>query len=235
MVEMYLHYFLRYYQNVDRYIAVSQFYRNKMIEFGFSPEQVVCIPNYIDASKFERDYADEGYALYFGRLSHEKGLDHLLEAAALVPNIPLYVAGTGPSEELLKKQALEKGLSNVKFLGFVSGDKLLDLISKASFTVIPSVWYENCPMSVLESLALRTPVIGAQIGGIPELVNEGVDGVTYQAENSQALADAMLAMMDNTEARKRMGEEGRNKIVADFNEQTHYKRLIDLYEEVLKK
>ncbi|VAW50097.1 hypothetical protein MNBD_GAMMA06-59 [hydrothermal vent metagenome] len=232
-VEMYLHYFLGYYQNVDRYIAVSQFYRDKMIEFGFSPEQVVCIPNYIDATQFERPYDDQGYGVFFGRLSYEKGLDHLLNAAALAPDIPLYIAGTGPSEQALKQAAKDRGLSNVKFLGFVSGDELLDLISKASFTVVPSIWYENCPMSVLESLALQTPVIGAEIGGIPELVNHEKDGYTYQAENDQALAESMRQMMLDSTRRQRMGEAGRKKIVKDFNETTHYQRLIDLYQEII--
>lgn len=231
--EMYLHYSLGYYQGVDRYIAVSQFYRDKMIEFGFSPKQVVCIPNYIDASRFERPYDDQGYALFFGRLSYEKGLDHLLDAIALTPDIRLIIAGTGPSEEQLKKAVKNRGLNNVTFLGFVSGNKLLDLISKASFAVIPSIWYENCPMSILESFALQTPVIGAEIGGIPELVNHETDGYTYQAGNSQALADVMQTMMTETERRQQMGEAGRKKIIKDFNEITHYQRLINLYQEII--
>ncbi len=231
-VEMYLHYFLGYYQEVDRYIAVSQFYRSKMIEYGFAPEQVVCIPNYIDAAKFERSYDDQGYGLFFGRLSHEKGVDHLLEAAAINQDIPLYIAGTGPVEDELKQIVEKKGLANVKFLGFVTGDDLLDLISKASFTVISSVWYENCPMSVLESLALQTPVIGADIGGIPELINPGVDGYTYEAGNSQALADSMKTIMKDKPGRQAMGKAARKKIINDFNAETHYQSLMDLYAEI---
>lgn len=231
-IEMYLHYFLGYYQNVDRYIAVSEFYRDKMIEFGFSPEQVVCIPNYIDASKFVRDYADEGYGLFFGRLSYEKGLDHLLEAAAQVPEVPIYIAGTGPSEEQLKQAVKQQNLKNIKFLGFVSGDELLDLIARASFTVTPSVWYENCPMSVLESLALQTPVIGAEIGGIPELVNHGQDGLTYAAGDSQALAGVIREIMADADTRQKMGKVGRDKIVSQFNEQAHYEKLMELYKDV---
>ena len=231
-VEMYLHYMLGYYQNVERYIAVSRFYRDKMIEFGFKPEQVVYIPNFIDASRFERPYGDEGYGLFFGRLSYEKGLDHLLDAAEKVPDIPLYIAGTGPSEAQLKQAVADKGLKNIRFLGFVSGDALLDLIAKASFTVIPSIWYENCPMSVLESLALQTPVIGADIGGIPELVNDSVDGYTYEAGNSEALAGKMTRLMQDADQRAQMGKAGREKIVTDFNEEGHYQQLMDLYREV---
>jgi len=231
-VEMYLHYMLGYYQNVERYIAVSRFYRDKMIEFGFKPGQVVYIPNFIDASRFERPYGDEGYGLFFGRLSYEKGLDHLLEAAALTPDIPYKIAGTGPSEGQLKQIVADRGLGNVEFLGFVTGDALLDLIAKASFTVTPSIGYENCPMSVLESLALQTPVIGAEIGGIPELVKHGVDGYTYEAGDSQALADVAQLMMSDSVRRQKMGEAGRKKIVENFNEENHYQQLIDLYQEI---
>ena len=232
-VEMYLHYLLGYYQNVERYIAVSSFYRDKMIEYGFSPEQVVYIPNYIDAARFERPYADEGYGLFFGRLSYEKGLDHLLDAATLNPDIPLYIAGTGPSEEALKQLAQDRGLDNIRFLGFVSGDALFDLIAKAAFTVMPSIWYENCPMSVLESLALQTPVIGADIGGIPELVRHDADGYIYEAGNSEALAATMKKMMTDAPRRQAMGQAGREKIISDFNEETHYQKLMDVYKDII--
>lgn len=231
-IEMYLHYFLGYYQEVDRYIAVSRFFRNKMIDFGFSPEQVVYIPNCIDAAKFKRPYDDRGYGLFLGRLSYEKGLDHLLEAAALTPGISLHIAGTGPLESELKQKVEECGMENVKFLGYISGNELLDLISRASFTVISSVVYENCPMSVLESLALQTPVIGAKIGGIPELIDHGTDGFIYEAGNSRALADAMEDMMSDAGRRKKMGETGREKIIENFNEADHYQHLHELYKEV---
>ena len=232
-IEMYFHYMMGYYQNVDRYIAVSNFYRNKMIEYGFSEEQVRYIPNYIDANKYNLPYADKGYGLYFGRLSYEKGVDHLLEAAAIASDITFYIAGTGPSEEHLRNIVDKNQLSNVKFLGFVSGDDLQILISNASFTIMPSIWYENCPMSVLESLALKTPVIGANIGGIPELVDNDVDGLTYEAGNVGALVSSIKSLMQSTDKRRTMGEFGRMKIIDRFNKETHYQQLMLLYEELM--
>jgi len=231
-VEMYLHDLLGYYRGVDRYIAVSEFYKNKMIEYGFKEEQVVCIPNYIDVDKFQRPYDDQGYGLYFGRLSNEKGLNHLLDAAAIANDVPLYIAGTGPLEDELKLIVEQNNITNIKFLGFVSGDELLNLISRASFTVISSMWYENCPMSVLESLALETPVIGANIGGIPELIENNVDGYIYEPGNSKELAEKMNQIMVNADARRVMGEAGRKKIVEHFNKEQHYKKLLALYTEL---
>ena len=233
-IEMYFHYMLGYYQNVDRYIAVSQFYRQKMLEYGFREEQVVYIPNYIDIAKYDRPYGDAGYGLYFGRLSYEKGVDHLLDAAAKLGDIPIFIAGTGPSEEQLKAMVAERNLKNVKFLGFVTGEELISLIAEASFTVMPSIWYENCPMSVLESLALQTPVIGADIGGIPELVEHGQDGFIYEAGNADALVQTVRELMSDDDRRRSMGESGRRKIAEKFDKESHYKQLISLYEQILR-
>jgi glycosyltransferase involved in cell wall biosynthesis len=233
-IEMYFHYMLGYYQNVDRYIAVSKFYRDKMIEYGFGEGQVVYIPNYVDIGKFDRPYGDAGYGLYFGRLSYEKGVDHLLEAAAGLGDIPIYIAGTGPSETQLKAIVAERKLDNVRFLGFVTGDELTMLIAEASFTVMPSIWYENCPMSVLESLALRTPVIGADIGGIPELVEHGKDGLVYEAGNADALLNSVREIMRDDDNRRAMGEAGRRKIAEKFNKASHYRQLLSLYEDILQ-
>jgi len=187
-IEMYLHYGLGYYQNVDRYIAVSQFYRQKMIDFGFPEKQISYLPNCIDTQNIPVSHKDEGYILSFGRLSEEKGLETLIEAAALCPDIPIIIAGTGPAEQSLHKLVADNKLTNVSFVGFKTGSALNELIANASFTVITSKWYENCPMSILESFAFGKPVIGANIGGIPELINENIDGFTYPPGSASNLA-----------------------------------------------
>jgi glycosyltransferase involved in cell wall biosynthesis len=102
MLEMYLHHQLGYYQSVDKYIAVSEFYRQKMIEFGFPSDQITHIPNFIDTDKFKHAGRDDGYGLYFGRLSNEKGLNTLLDACACCPDIPMVITGTGPAEKELR-------------------------------------------------------------------------------------------------------------------------------------
>ncbi len=234
MVEMYLHYALGYYQQVDKYIAVSRFYRDKMLEYGFGADQVVHLPNFIDSDAFEVSQRDDGYALYFGRLSQEKGLDTLVEAAALVDDIPLVLVGTGPLEEQLKKEVAAKGLSHVRFAGFQTGQALRELVAGASFTVLPSRWYENCPMSVLESFAQGKPVIGADIGGIPELISEERDGLTFESGNAEALAQAMTRMWSySPEQRREMGLAGRKKVEEEHSPEQHYERLFSVYKSVL--
>jgi glycosyltransferase involved in cell wall biosynthesis len=234
-VEMYLHYALRYYQNVDRYITVSSFYRDKMIEAGFQPEKVVHIPNFIDASEFQYTGADKGYGLYFGRLSDEKGVGTLLKSLALCPDIPFYLAGSGPQEKELKEFAERTGLRNVTFLGFKKGEDLKKLVQEASFTVIPSEWYENCPMSVIESLAMGTPVIGSRIGGIPELIRDGVDGLTFKAGDPEDLALKMRSLWKAGARRKEMGLKGRAKAEREYSPELFYAKVMKIYEEALRR
>jgi len=169
-VEMYLHYKLKYYQNVDAYIAVSEFYRNKAIEFGVPEEKVFLIRNSVDLDSYELNLNSDEYFLYFGRLSEEKGLESLIKTFTELPNSKLVIAGDGPQKDALHVLVGNLGLENVEFKGFVNGDELIDLIANARSTIVPSVWYENCPMSIIESLALGTPVIGSDIGGIPEML-----------------------------------------------------------------
>lgn len=234
-IEMYLHYALRYYQDVDRYITVSSFYRDKMIEAGFPPEKVVHIPNFINLGEFQCTGADKGYGLYFGRLSDEKGVGTLLKALALCPDMPFYLAGSGPCERELKGFAEKMGLVNASFVGFKKGGELKKLVQEASFTVIPSEWYENCPMSVIESLAMGTPVIGSRIGGIPELIRDGVDGLTFIAGDHEDLASKMQALWKDKEKRKEMGFRGRQKAEREYSPELFYEKVMKTYENAIRK
>jgi len=232
-IEMYLHYMLGYYQNVDRYIAVSKFYQQKMLEFGFPEHQVSYLPNYIDTSEIQYGTKDDNYVLSFGRLSEEKGIDILIRAAELCPNIPIIIAGSGPEEQALHELVDEKNIKNVSFVGFQTGNSLEKLISHSSFTVITSQWYENCPMSVLESLAYGKPVIGANIGGIPELIDTDNDGFIYEPDNHENLAEKINTLWKMKKERKEMGRVGRQKIEEKFNPELHYKQLVTIYNELL--
>lgn len=232
MVEMYFHYAMGYYQSVNAYIAVSRFYREKMIEFGFAPEKVTYVPNFVDVRAFSEGQADGKYGLFFGRLSEEKGVVTLLQALSLRPDIRFVIAGTGPEEVRLRTMA--ESLPNVRFVGFKTGDELRKLIEEASFSVVPSEWYENCPLSVLESLAAATPVIGSRIGGIPELIAEGRDGLTFTPKRVNELVEAMGSLWENEPLRREMGMQGRMKIKNEFTSEMHYEKTMAVYRRVLK-
>ena len=130
--------------------------------------------------------AEKGdYVLYFGRLSEEKGIDRILEACKLLPDIPFVIAGSGPMEDLCKNCTLP----NVKYVGFQTGKALEDLVAGALFTLHLSIWYENCPLALLESQSLGTPVLCNRIGGIPELIQVGKTGELFESGNGKDLKE----------------------------------------------
>jgi len=158
----------------SRFIAPSTFMKTKMVQGGFNRDKISVLNNFIDDDKIlEKVKEKENYYLYFGRFSKEKGVETLLKAASKL-EYKLKLAGTGPLLDSLKHEYNK--YSNIEFLGFKSWDDLKIILQKAQFFIIPSEWYENNPLTIIESFALGTPVIGANIGGIPELIEENKTG-----------------------------------------------------------
>ena len=117
-------------------------------------------------------------------------------------------------------------------MGFKTGNELRKLLTESTCVVIPSQWYENCPMTVLEAFAAGKPVIGSNIGGIPELINENIDGFTFQPGNSDELSEKIQWVWDNRSKTKEMGLQGRKKVEEKFNAEMHYEGLMAIYKEV---
>ena len=123
------------------------------------------------------------YVLYFGRFSEEKGIGTLINVCKELPDVQFIFAGTGPLEEMVN------GVKNIKNVGFQKGEALEKLIREARFSIYPSEWYENCPFSVMESQMYGTPVLGANIGGIPELIRVGKTGELFESGNAAELKE----------------------------------------------
>ncbi len=217
---------------IERFIAPSEFLRNKLIEGGFSQEKIVTLPNFIDLDKYNPD-GESDYYLYFGRLLPEKGVDILIRAVAMVGEGKLKIAGSGPERPALEELAgsLEDG--EVEFLGHLSGDKLRETVSRAQFTVLPSRWYENLPFSIMESFAAGVPVVAARTGGIPEMVDDGVNGYLFTMENVESCADSLKKMLKDGEERKKMGRRAREKAEKLYHREFHYRRIMNIYREAV--
>jgi len=165
---------------------------------GFTKE-IVHLPNFIDIGRFKQ--IDEGTQIfrensivYFGRLSEIKGLWTLIEAARLLgssADIQINIIGEGPLKQSLEHRVRSLQLKNVSFLGYMNGESLFKEIKNSMFAILPSEWYENNPMSVLEAFALGKPVIGSRIGGIPELVKDNETGLTFDPGNVEDLYSKM--------------------------------------------
>lgn len=134
-----------------------------------------------------KDYPTQKYFLFYGRLSYEKGVKTLLEVFKNLPDCKLKVVGTGPKEDELKEYAKANNMQNVEFLGYKRGKELQDIVANAYFVIVPSEWYENNPMTIIESYSVGTPVIGAKIGGIPEIVVDGETGYQFESGNCEDL------------------------------------------------
>lgn len=206
----------------DRFICPSRFMAEKMAEAGFEPSKLVHLCNFIDTAKCSLDdYSKEDYYCYVGRLSHEKGVRTLIEAASRLP-YRLKIVGSGPLEEELKNGAP----ANISFEGHKNWDEIKEIVSKARFMVIPSEWYENNPLSVIEASCLGTPVLGAEIGGIPELIDPDFNGMTFTAGDVEDLAKKIKIMFDRTFDYKSIA----NASLQKYDAENYYKHLMQIYD-----
>lgn len=216
------------YEKVDRFLAPSHFMRDSVLG-RFHPSQVVPLYNGVDVKDISPSAHDEGYVLYLGRLSKEKGVETLLRAHAAARGAwPLVVAGTGPLADPLRSS-----YANAKFVGHVSGDELKKTLKGASLLVVPSEWYENCPMSVLEAMAYGKPVVGSRMGGIPELIEEGQTGLLFEAGNVDQLREQLGILMASPELRRSMGLRARARAEHEFSLDKHNERLLSIYRSLI--
>ncbi|WP_092999383.1 glycosyltransferase family 4 protein [Rhizobium sp. NFR07] len=231
--ETLLHKTLGTYRNkVDRFVVPSRFYREKLMEWGWPGEKLVHIPNFVDVASFSTDWEEGDYFVFAGRLAPEKGVDTLIRAAA-ASGQKLMIAGTGPEEARLKKLAGDLG-ADATFTGHLSGANLFRLIGQSRALVLPSEWYENAPISVLEAYALGRPVIGSDIGGIPELIRPGETGAIAAPASADSLADTLARMAERSPSeRTGMGKAGRQWVAENFSSSLYRDRMMALYAELI--
>lgn len=220
-----------YRRSLNRVVTPSRFYQKKLMEWGWPEQQLTYIPNYVDVRRFQPDYSPGDYVLYFGRMAPEKGVRTLLYASAK-SGVAVKLAGTGPLLEEL--QALASNLAApAEFVGFRAGDDLHNLIRGSRAVVLPSEWYENAPMSVLESFALGKPVIGADIGGIPEMISPGETGWVYSSGDVDQLS-CLLSEVERMPPSKLgvIGRAARADVELRFNRQAYVNSMLSLYAEL---
>lgn len=175
------------YKNFDKIICCSDFLKKKMDTNPVFAERTIALHNFVEKVD-NKDVKKKDYVLYFGRFSEEKGISTLIQAAKELQDVQFIFAGIGPLESEIN------GVANIKNVGFRKGDALEQLIRESKFSVYPSEWYENCPFSVMESQMYGTPVLGADIGGIPELIEVGKTGELFESGNKEELKSKIKEM-----------------------------------------
>jgi glycosyltransferase involved in cell wall biosynthesis len=217
---------------IDRFVAPSRFLAEKLLEGRFDPARVACIPNFVDLTLYA-GLPEKDYFCYVGRLSHEKGLDILIRAVAKLSAGRLLLVGDGPEADGLKALARELGTNRVEFAGYRSGDELKRILAESQFVVLPSRWYENLPFAVMEAFASSKAVVASRIGGIPEMVEDGVNGLLFPMGDVGALAACLERMLLGRGAREEMGRRGREKAMRLYEREAHYAQIESIYREVI--
>jgi glycosyltransferase involved in cell wall biosynthesis len=163
-------------------------------------------------------------------MSKEKGIDTLIAAARQLPDLDIRLAGDGP----LIPNIIREAPPNMKFLGLMESQEMGILYQKARFLVMPSKWFEMCPLVILEAMSYGLPIIASRIGGLSELVEEGVTGVLFDPGNSEDLAKKMRFLWENPSLGLRMGQAGREKAIREYSEDAYYERLLSVYEKAIE-
>lgn len=208
------------YRYIDKMICCSEFMKTKLDTNPLFANKTIAIHNFIDKVEWQ-DNEKKNYVLYFGRFSKEKGIGTLIKVCQQLPDIQFIFAGTGPLENVIND------VPNIKNVGFKKSKELEKLIREARFSIYPSEWYENCPFSVMESQMYGTPVIGADIGGIPELIQAGKTGELFESGNSNSLKLKIQNLWNDKDLCKQYSENCRNIEFDSIDK--YYQKLIKIY------
>ena len=208
------------YSYVDAIICCSFFLKSKLDTQARFAKKTIGLHNFKDLKPIP-DIQKKDYVLEFGHLSRDKGTDTLLEVAKRMPDQNFVFVGYGPSSEKMRN------IPNVKYLGFKTGEELDRIIASAAISVCPSEMYENCPYSVMESVLLGTPVIGSQMGGIPELIEPGQTGELFEAGNVDELEEKIRYLLDSPGILQKYSD---NCLHYHYETtETYYQQLVGIY------
>lgn len=232
-VELSLHTLGRAYAPVGVFACPSRFLEAKMRQGRVFPDRLRWIPNFVDvAGVTPASEPGNGRVVFAGRLADEKGVDTLVEAVAATPGLLVDLAGDGPARPALESQAAALGAGDrITFHGRLPLEGVHDLLRASSVGVCPSRWYENQPLAVLESFACGRPVVGTGLGGIPELIEPGVDGAIVPPNDPRALGAALRELATDPGRAHAMGATARAKAERIFSSDLHLERLDALYAE----
>ena len=218
--------FRLFHDNLDMLIANTPFTKTRLVQAGFREERIAVVPNPTTVREAGFEPLDGEYVAFAGRMSPEKGVDVLLKAAVLLPEIPFKIAGDGPELERLRSTASP----NVEFMGKLDFDSLVSFYRKSRVVVVPSLWFESFPMVIVDAMTLGLPLVASRIGGLPYMVEDGATGLLFEPGNSAELAGHLRGLWDDRVLRRKLGNGGRDKAMRQYSRRAYYDALMDVYE-----
>ncbi|MCC5634371.1 glycosyltransferase family 4 protein [Nostoc sp. CHAB 5844] len=225
-----------WHKRVNAYIVLTQFQKEKMIQAGLPAEKIYIKPNFVSSTNTtESNSQRDNYLLFVGRLSEEKGVSILIDAYIHnnIP-IPLKIVGDGPQRQVLQKKVQQAGYANlIEFLGYQDKSIVMTLMKKAKFLVLPSIWYEGFPLTIVEAFASSLPVLVSKLGSMAEIVEDQVSGLHFEAGNSQDLAAKIQWAINNPESMNNFGNNARFIYESKYTSAVNYKQLMSIYNKVI--
>ena len=214
---------------VDCIISPSEFNKNQLLKGKLKCNDITVIHNFVNETE-KTDYTLGDCAFYFGRLSREKGILNLVEAINNIPGARLIIAGDGPEKKNIQAYIKEHKLENrITLLGYLNQNDIRENIRKCRFVTVPSIWYENCPYSILETMEIGKPIIGSKIGGIPELIQDGINGFTYEHNDVTKLTNILMKLFGNDETVKQFSKNSKQIFIQNYSAEAYYNKLMTVY------
>ncbi|MBR6720294.1 MAG: glycosyltransferase [Clostridia bacterium] len=229
VIEAKLFSLLKTYKKVDLFICPSNFLEKKLLSAkAYYKGKTKTIHNFINKEQFKSsELTGEDYIVFVGRLSKEKGIENIAGASKLLPEYKFVIAGSGPDEDMLKD------IPNVKLAGFLTGDELTSLMGKAKVLLLPSVCYENCPLSILEAHSMGVPVVTMNSGGMAELVKDGVTGTLVTEPTPEGIASSIKKTLENNDYYNQLKENCKKEKGNILSVESYAEILIKEYEKLI--
>lgn len=212
---------------VDRFIALTDFVKNKFVQAGFPEQKIVVKPNFVQYPTKTENIAERNGALYVGRLSDEKGIQTMLRAWRSL-DVPLRIVGEGPLFDLVSNSSIKK----ITCLGRKLSSEVFEVMGKAAFLLMPSEWYETFGLVIIEAFACGLPVIASRLGSMAEIIQDGETGLLFRPGDAVDMACKVKWAAAHPEEMRKMGENARQVYMRKYTPEVNYRELLSIYEDV---
>jgi glycosyltransferase involved in cell wall biosynthesis len=219
-------------EQVDIYVALTEFARRKFIEGGLPAEKILVKPNFVSPDLGMRE-SEGSYALFVGRMAPEKGVRVLLQAWQGLQGAPLKIVGDGPLRDEVRAFVQEQKLECIAILGQCARQEVLTLMKGAQFLVFPSGWYEGFPITIAEAFACGVPVVASRLGAMAEIIEEGCTGLFFTSGDADDLSAQVQWAFTHPEEMAQMGRRARQEFQAKYTADRNYERLMAIYRKAL--
>ena len=216
--------------NVTLYLCLTEFQRQRLIREGFPADRTHVIPNMVDPTEIKPSTALGEYVGYVGRISAEKDIPTLIKAARGCEDIMFKAAGSYES----MRDMVEQSPKNFSFCGHLEKEQLSRLYANSRIVVLCSVCYEGFPATLVEAMSSAKPVVCSRIGGLPEIVDDGVTGMLFEPGNARDLAEKILYLWHRPDLCREMGRAARQKVLQEYSPEKYYDRLMALHKKAIE-